>query len=205
LNIAVETITPRHAGAAGDVLTASHERYPAFRYLFPDPEVRRRVLGPFMTATARDAARQGHALGAFDGGALVGVALWMPPGTFPLSAARKARMAPALLRTMLAAGSAFWAFARAGSELENDHPPETAWYLEALGVHPRAQRRGVGSQLVTPVLAIADESGRPCHLHTSDPSNVDYYRRFGFEVSPPNIRIDEGLEYIGMTRAPARS
>ena len=64
----------------------------------------------------------------------------------------------------------------------------------------RAQRRGVGRRLLSPTLALADESGLPCHLHTSDTA---YYGRFGFEVSQPAIEVfAHGPHYIGMTRPP---
>ena len=43
----------------------------------------------------------------------------------------------------------------------------------------------------------------PCHLHTSDPANIAYYGRFGFEVSQPAIEVfAHGPHYIGMTRPP---
>lgn len=197
----VEGLAPDNATQAGALLAASHADYPSFRHLFPDPERRRRALLPFMTATARDAAAHARAMVAYDDGGILGVALWMPPGAFPLSAARKASMTPALLRTALAAPPAFAAFARVGARLEKAHPERRSWYLLALGVHPRAQRRGVGTRLVTPVLALADDAGLPCYLQTSDPANVDYYQRFGFEVTQPAIPVlPDGPHYIGMTR-----
>ena len=99
------------------VLSASHHNYPAFRVEFPNPRVRRRVLLPFQTAAARDVAVYGSLLGAYLDNDLVGVALWQPPGRFPLSALRKARMTPALLRVVLAAlaGRYFEARAKARS------------------------------------------------------------------------------------------
>jgi ribosomal protein S18 acetylase RimI-like enzyme len=199
----VEHLRPGQAALAGELLAASHHDYPAFRHLFPDPETRRRVLRPFMAAAARDAARLEHSVLARDAEGVLGVALWMPPGTFPLSWTRKARMAPCLLQAMVAAGRAFPAFARVGAALEAAHPAGRAWYLQALGVHPRAQRRGVGGQLMAGALQLADAAGLPCHLHTSDPANVDYYRRFGFEVSQPAIHVPGGgPDYLGMTRPP---
>jgi ribosomal protein S18 acetylase RimI-like enzyme len=199
--VRVAPLHPSRAAQAGDLLAASHADYPGFVHLFPDPARRRRVIRPFMAATARDAALSALALVAEDGDGMLGVALWMPPGRVPLSAQRKARMAPALLRVAWAARGAFRAFARVGATLERDHPPGRFWYLQALGVHPRAQRRGVGRRLVTPVLTKADHHGHPCHLHTSDPANVDYYRRFGFAVSRPAIEVfTDGPAYIGMTR-----
>jgi len=201
----IHPLPASRAAEAGDVLAASHADYPGFRHLFPDPQRRRRVVRPFMAASARDAARYGRALVADDDAGMLGVALWMPPGRFPLSAGRKARMGPGLLTVILSAGRAFPAFARVGAILERDHPPGPAWYLQALGVHPRAQRRGVGSRLMTPVLALADEAGVACQLHTSDPANVEYYRRYGFEVRRQAIDVfPDGPPYIGMARAPRR-
>lgn len=43
----------------------------------------------------------------------------------------------------------------------------------------------------------------PCHLHTSDPDNVAYYRRFGFEVvDRAAVPVNDEVGYIGMTRPP---
>lgn len=201
--VRIGAISPGLASEAGDLLAASHADYPSFTHLFPDPSRRRRVLRPFMSAAARDAALHARAIAAYDDGGIIGVALWMPPGTFPLSFGRKARMAPALVRAALSARGAFPAFARVGAILEKAHPRESSWYLQAMGVHPRAQRRGVGRRLLTPTLALADESALPCHLHTSDPANIAYYERFGFEVSQPAIEVfAHGPHYIGMTRLP---
>jgi ribosomal protein S18 acetylase RimI-like enzyme len=201
--IEVEPLRARDAATAGLLLAASHGEYPAFRALFPDPEVRARVLRPFMTGAARDTARYGCGLVArlpgLDG--LAGVALWMPPGRFPLSAVRKARMTPALTRAAIAAGRGFGRFAQVGAALERAVPDGPAWYLQTLGVHPGAQRRGVGAALLADGLARADSAGLPCHLHTSDPANLEYYRRWGFALTQPEIRADaDAPPYFGMTR-----
>jgi GNAT superfamily N-acetyltransferase len=203
--VRIDALSPELASEAGDLLAASHADYPPFRHLFPDPPRRRQVLRPFMSATARDAALHARAMAAYDDddGEIVGVALWMPPGTFPVSFWRKARMTPALLRAALSARGAFRAFARVGATLEKVHPHDSSWYLQAMGVHPRAQRRGVGRRLLSPTLALADESGLSCNLHTSDPANIAYYGRFGFEVSQPAIEVfAHGPHHIGMTRPP---
>jgi GNAT superfamily N-acetyltransferase len=172
--------------------------------LFPDPHVRSRVLRPFQTAAVRDAARYGIAAGAYLGDRLVGVALWQPPGRFPLSLLRKARMAPALAQAVIAAGSTFPRFARTGAALEQAFPTQPSWYLQALGVHPSAQRAGVGGALLAAGLALVDADTMACHLHTSDPANVEYYQRWGFQLTQPAFPAGtDGPTYYGMTR-PAR-
>ncbi|HEU4540957.1 MAG TPA: GNAT family N-acetyltransferase [Jiangellaceae bacterium] len=200
----VNRLNPQQATAAGSVIAASHADYPAFRHVFPNTEARRRALVPFMVATVRDAAAHGHALIAESDG-VIGVALWMPPGTFPLSSARKVRMAPALIRMTVIVRGAMRRFAQVGSALERAHPPEASWYLQAMGVHPRAQRQGAGSRLMAAGIALADKDQLPCYLQTSDPANVNYYERFGFRVVQPAIETYQGgPTYIGMTR-PAKS
>ena len=191
--------------AAGALLAASHSNYPAFRTLFPDPQVRSRVLLAFQTAAVRDATADGSAVGAFLTDQLAGVALWQPPGRFPLNAIRKARMTPALARVAIAAPRAFPRFARSGAALEKMFPAEPVWYLEALGVHPNAQRRGVGAALLAAGLAIVDGDQLTCHLHTSDHANVEYYRRWGFELTQPAFSAGrDGPTYYGMSRPPSR-
>ncbi|MPZ52396.1 MAG: GNAT family N-acetyltransferase [Acidimicrobiia bacterium] len=134
---------------------------------------------------------------------LLGVALWMKPGSFPQSTLRKAAMTPGLLRVAMILGSKFPSFARMGAALERTHPGDRSWYLQAMGVHPRAQRRGVGKALIEPVLVIADEEGLPVHLHTSDPANIAYYQRYDFRVTDPSISVfSNGPTYTAMTRRP---
>lgn len=197
----IDPLSAADAAAAGRLLAASHRDYPAFRVEFPDPRVRDRVLIPFQTAAARDAAVHGSAVGAFLDDHLAGVALWQPPGRFPLTPLRKARMTPALLRAAIAAPRAFRQFARSGAALEQAFPEELVWYLQALGVHPDAQRRGVGAALLSAGLAVVDADHTACHLHTSDPLNVEYYRRWGFQLTQPAFPAGAGgPTYYGMTR-----
>lgn len=195
------TLSASRAADAGEVLAASHADYPAFQILFGDRDRRRDILEVFMTATSRDAARHGLALAAEDDLGMLGVGLWMPPGTFPLTAVRKARMTPAMLRIGWRAPTALPRFARVGATLERSLPTEPVWYLQVLGVRPRGQRSGIGRRLMEPGLARADEARLPCHLHTSDPANIAYYQRFGFEVAQREILVgDDGPRYLSMTR-----
>jgi ribosomal protein S18 acetylase RimI-like enzyme len=197
----VERLSADAASAAGAVLAASHDNYPAFRFQIPDPQVRNRFLLPFQTGAARDAAIYGSLFGAYLEDHLAGVALWQPPGRFPLSPLRKARMTPALLRAAIAAPGAFPRFARSGAALERAFPDEPVWYLETLGIHPRYQRRGVGAALLATGLAVVDADHVACHLHTSDEANVEYYKQWGFELTQPGFSAGpKGPTYYGMTR-----
>jgi len=189
--------------AATAVLSASHADYPAFAHVWPDPAVRRRALRPFLRASVADAAALGDSSVGREGDRVVAVALWLGPGAFPWSPARKARATGAFLRTALAAPRAFPAFARIGAAAERSHPDAVHWYLESLGVHPAAQGRGWGRRVLEPGLDRADAQGVACYVETSDPGNEAFYRRLGFELTAPRLEhLPGGPPYLGMTRPP---
>jgi GNAT superfamily N-acetyltransferase len=190
------------AGAAA--IAAGHADYPAFRHLFPDPRRRAKVLPIFFEATVRDAIPYGSVLAVADGERVDATAVWLPPGRFPWTAGRKLRATPAFLRIMAAAPRSFPAFMRYGATMEAQHRDEPHWYLVVLSVRPERQRQGLGSGLVEPILERADRDGIRCRLETSDPANVAFYRRFGFEVVDPAFAaLPGGPPLTTMQRPPA--
>ncbi len=195
----IEVLTRGRHRAAADVLVASHTDYPAFRHIFPDRSRRVGALRPFFEATVRDAIPFGAVFAAGD----AALAVWSPPGTFPWTAARKARATPTLLRTLMAAPRSFAAFTALGANAARAHPTEPNWYLVALGVRPSEHGRGHGSRLVAAGLARADRDGIACYLETSDPANVRFYERFGFTVVEPELRlVAGGPPHVAMRRPP---
>jgi GNAT superfamily N-acetyltransferase len=191
---------------AADAIVAGHADYPSFRHLFPDPSRRAKALRAFFEATVRDAVDFGAVLAAHAGDRIDATAVWLPPGAFPWTAARKLRALPSFLQVLLADPRSFPAFARYGGTVERDHRDLDSWYLVALSVRPEAQRRGLGSRLVEPILERADRAGAPCRVETSDPANVAYYARFGFRaLEPPLHVLRDGPPLIRMRRAPGAS
>ncbi len=188
--------------AAADAMAAGHAQYPSFRRVFPDERRRARALRAFFAATVRDAIPFGSALAVTDGSLVQAAAVWLPPGAFPWSLRRKLAATPALGRVAVADPRAFPTFLRYGENVERAHPDEPHWYLEALSVRPEWQRRGLGTRLVQPILERADAEGRPCYLETSDPANIAFYRRFGFDVlDPALVVVPDGPPLTAMWRA----
>lgn len=179
------------AEAAG-VLTRSFLTNANFVDLFPDEEVRARALPHVQRACLRDALRAGHVYAASRGGEIVGVAAWLPPGAFPLSARRQLAAAPDMARVFAAAPRSLGRLLRFTSGLAKLHPAQPHWYLEAVGVEPGAQGMGVGTRLLEPVLARADEAGQPCYLETMTERNVAWYGRLGFEVRSAGVSFAPG-------------
>lgn len=202
---ALRRLTGGEAPLGADVLVASHGEYPAFVALCADPTRRRAMLRPFFEMTVGDAVEHGQ-VWAVEDGRVGGVAVWMPPGAFPWSARRKVRALPSLARVAVAAPLAFGRFARYGANVERAHPGGDHWYLVAAGVHPEFQRRGIGGRVLSPALCAADQEGFDCYLETSDPANVAYYRRFGFELVAEGLQlVPSGPTHTAMRRPARRS
>ncbi|GAA1437597.1 GNAT family N-acetyltransferase [Nocardiopsis tropica] len=109
-----------------------------------------------------------------------GAALWTPPGAAPEGFAVTLRSLPHWSR--LVGLSRIPEIARYTGELRAAVPEEPHWYLALLGADPGARGTGVGSQLLRAGLARADADGVPVHLDTTNPANLGYYERYGFQV-----------------------
>lgn len=128
-------------------------------------------------ALAASYAGKGHCYLAGDGD---GVAMWAPPGRWetplkdivsnavPFIGALRLRT----LHSLVTLGA-----------VEGAHPKEPPhWYLGYLGTLPARQGQGLGSELLSDMLARADREELPAYLESSNPRNLTLYRRHGFEV-----------------------
>lgn len=105
------------------------------------------------------------------------VAVWARPDEWEIPPRAIARVAATSLRTRLRM-SALVAY------LQTDklHPAEPHWYLELLGTVPEKQGKGLGGQVLAPVLARADEEGVAVWTWSSNRRNLAFYHRQGFVV-----------------------
>lgn len=110
-------------------------------------------------------------------GALVGAALWGPPGQWHASTWRQLVMLPGLFRAL---GRRMAMAGEASERMQRMHPAEPHWYLATLGCAPAARGRGFGHALLRSRLERCDAEGMPAYLESSKPENVAYYERFGF-------------------------
>jgi ribosomal protein S18 acetylase RimI-like enzyme len=160
-----------------DVLVRSFADDPVANFMFAGDRRRRRGLHSFFTTQLRRQYLSGGHVYTTEGRA--GAAIWGAPDRARNGLAELLQLlptAPFLLstRTLRALRLLF--------EVDGLHPKEPHWYLATLGTDPEHQRRGIGSALVQPVLARADEEGMPAYLESSKERNVPFYARFGFEV-----------------------
>jgi GNAT superfamily N-acetyltransferase len=199
----IEPLQGTNAAAVGRLLADSHLNYPAYAALWPNPRARHAALRRYLTAIAWDAASWGDAVLAKDSSREVGAALWLPPGAFPPSTARKIRLLPVMTHLALRSPRGAAALALVGARMGRHLRSEPGWYLRAMGVHPDSRGRGVGALLLAPVLARADEEGAPCALHLSDPVMVPYFQRHGFRLCGNELPVRGGVaSYLPMVRLP---
>ena len=82
-------------------------------------------------------------------------------------------------------------------------PEVPHFYLGIAGVDPAAQGRGLGGTLVAPGLRACDDGGFVAHLESSNPRNISFYERLGFEVVAQFTLGDaNGPVMTPMTRQP---
>ena len=154
---------------------------PVMRWLIPDEVVRRRRLTRFFATLTRyhhlaaggiEVARKASAIGA--------AALWDPPGRWQYTQLEKCRAVPGLMSSFgIRIGMSF----EVNSRMERVHPVEPHWYLAVIGSDPTLRGDGFGQALMRSRLDRCDAEHVPAYLESSNPDNVPYYQRFGFEVT----------------------
>ena len=74
-------------------------------------------------------------------------------------------------------------------QLEKIHPLQPHWYILVLGAHPDHQGKGLGGELLKPILQKADEENVAVYLECSNPKSLDFYDKHGFRVMEEIIPI----------------
>jgi GNAT superfamily N-acetyltransferase len=81
-------------------------------------------------------------------------------------------------------------------------PTSPHLYLGAVGTRARSQRLGLGTAVLAPTLAEADDDGVAAFLETSSEDNLRFYGRLGFEVVG-HVQLAGGPPVWAMLRPPA--
>jgi GNAT superfamily N-acetyltransferase len=191
-DVEIGLLTAGRLAEAAALLARAFREDPGHVHLYPDPAARERALPHEFAAACRDGIGLGHVQAASAGGRLAGVAVWLPPGGYPMTIRRQLRVVPDAARLCLASPGSFARLVRYGSAVERAHPPQPYWYLEVLGVEPALQGLGIGTRLLRPVLDAADRARLPCYLETDTEANVRWYRGRGFEVRAADLELSPG-------------
>lgn len=111
-----------------------------------------------------------------------------------------------LLPAMLANGGpkTIWRGLGADSRLGRVHPREPHQYLFAVGVRHGMQGRGLGKQILAPMLEHCDETGQDAYLENSKPQNNNFYRGLGFEFRGEPVALGKGAPSVAPMWRPAQ-
>jgi ribosomal protein S18 acetylase RimI-like enzyme len=179
---AVVRMTDADVDGVAPLLVRAFANDPLFNWLEPRPEPRAAFVAAFMRALAW----RSHLFSEAFTTAPVrhGASLWKGPDLGRLSAEQLARCGLDRVDEVLDADARarFEAVDVVEDVLERV-APLPRWYLGVLGVDPEAQRGGWGARLMRPILDRADADSLAVSLETLRESNVEYYRKHGFEVA----------------------
>ena len=132
---------------------------------------------------------------------LAAVAMWDSPGK---SAAAPGHAESVWARYRATAGvEASDRLTRYNDAVAAASPAEPHWYLGVLATHPKRQREGLATALLTPILEEAGRLGIACCLETSTADNRRFYERRGF-TQAAEIALPGGPPTWWLRRAPAR-
>ena len=150
---------------------------PALRFFFPDDETYPALAARFAGHLFDKRVVRGGAL-VIDGGSAV--SLWDPPAESGPQDAPTDDDALPVLDLPAEATARLAAYDETVHELI---PSAPHWYLGVLATHPAWTGRGWGSTVMSAGLDKAAHDGLPAYLETTNPANVEWYARAGWEVA----------------------
>jgi GNAT superfamily N-acetyltransferase len=163
------------------------------------PLQRQRVLESYFEYSLAEAQRTGHCALASD--PTLGATAWLLPRRLEVEAT-ESEAKHGFLQALLGPKGyqnyqdiLSFMSPRAARHVENN-----AWYLSIVGVHPSAQGKGLGQQLLLPTLRLAAEQQAPCYLETFTPRNLAFYTRLGFQSAAEYLEPTTGASYTIMHR-----
>ena len=175
-----------------DVLVRANWEDPAARWVWPDSQHFLLHFSSFVRAFGGRAFAHGSAY-YVDGYA--GAALWLPPNVHP-----DEDMLIALLQRTVSE-QIQKDFFPVLEQMGRYHPSEPHWYLPLMGVDPSQQGKGFGSALLQHILIQFDRDNKLAYLESSNPRNIPFYKRHGFELLG-SIQIGTSPSIAPMLRRP---
>ncbi|MGD0884651.1 MAG: hypothetical protein ABSA46_07220 [Thermodesulfovibrionales bacterium] len=191
LEQAVERVDPKDLDTVARILAVAYAEYPIHAWAMPKAATRQADATTFFTFYLRWMQR--HSWDVFTTADRLAV-LVMRPVRYNTSCSDNIRNLPTLVQTKSPVNEFFrW--------IETFRPKVDHEYSEFLGCMPQA-RRGSGFFLLASVLKMFDRECLPVWSWTSNPLNLPFYRRLGFEIGAELRRDDSTPPVTPMWRPP---
>lgn len=186
--------------ALSQVLSRAFYDDPVARWEVPDDATRRKKLHHLWAAFTYRHHLAGRGVEvAWRNGSICAAALWDPPNRWQLRRREEMLMLPRLT----------WAFgtdtARSDmliQAMKDHHPATPHWYLAVIGSDAHVRGLGYGHALMRSRLDRCDAERLPAYLESTNPTNLPYYQRYGFEVTGEIALPQDGPGLWAMWREP---
>jgi ribosomal protein S18 acetylase RimI-like enzyme len=175
-----------------DTLVLSFSADPVERWLYPGPRAYLTNFPIFLTAFAAKTFESEKAYYVND---YAGAALWLPPNVDLDDEAINTSLEQTLDKQRQPDAFALL------EQMSRYHPHEPHWYLAIIGVDAAQQGQGVGSMLMQHSLALCDSDRALAYLESTNPKNIPFYERHGFELLG-TIQVGASPPMFPMLRKP---
>jgi GNAT superfamily N-acetyltransferase len=176
--VAIRTATVADRQQLATALASAFSEDPLFGWMAgPKAPLEARMRIFFDVFLKQNLRRPEHLVFVSEDG--TGGAIWQPVDGWKVPTAELLRAFPGIVRAFRGRVPAMIGALNA---IERQHPKEPHYYLEVLGTQKDRQSKGVGSAVMTAMLERCDEEGLPAYLESSNPRNIPFYARHGFEV-----------------------
>ena len=199
---------PRQAGPddvalVAEIAAGGFADDPVMGWVFPDPATRESALRVVFDLIARRYLAKEGLVHLLDRSC---TAMWERPGPGGAAvepAREEPQDEPSPEVAAVLTSEVVERFAVVEAALVENRPHDRPhWYLGILSTIPERQSRGLGGQIMAPVLSVCDSEGWPAYLESSNPRNLAFYFRHGF-VQTGEITLADGPSLYPMWREPA--
>jgi ribosomal protein S18 acetylase RimI-like enzyme len=174
---------------------------PLFSFVFPQAENRIAALEEMFQVFVADAIARGEVLLAPE---KQGAIAWYPAGIQVFDDTFEAVLAEAFAIVAQFGGEdAMERFEQIGKIVQQHEPKDAHHEVFWLAIAQEARGKGLGGDLLRPVLDDADAKNVPCYLVSSNPRNISFYERHGFRQAIP-MAINSAVLLTGMWRDPQK-
>jgi len=180
-----------------NILTASFIDDPSFSYVFADTCHQVSAVNAFFEIFATDAMQRGKIEIAPDE---QGACMWYTAEVDIFNEQFEEAIGKIINAISEIAGKESGKrFEHIIEKISQNEPTQKHCEVFFIGLKPSARNKGIGKSLLKPVLDYADTNQVDCYLVSSNPRNISFYERHGFQKYCP-IEISSSYSMTGMWR-----
>ncbi len=168
-----------------EIFLTTFENYPLMKFFFGD-KYKQSMKYLIESMCDETSIVDNFLLGAFVEGKLQGVAFITPPKKPKNNQNMESITSDSEEEFAKAIGEEALMRIESYSNLKKANKPSSPhFYINAIGVHPQSQGKGIGKAILSQVheMSEQDSDSQGVALDTQTEENVGYYQRFGYDVS----------------------